>query len=114
MDRSRLSVTRRIVCSHRSMIRLDANHVQLYPVHSVIQVSSIRKDEVLTDLGAGAAFALEDVYVLTRAVKWAHERGLPIQEGLELFDRVRAPHYAAMVRTVVQMFISASTNDIAV
>ncbi|KAI2825435.1 hypothetical protein CBS147343_8980 [Aspergillus niger] len=46
--------------------------------------------------GAGAAFALEDVYVLTRAVKWAHERGLPIQEGLELFDRVRAPHYAAM------------------
>ncbi|GKZ85852.1 hypothetical protein AnigIFM56816_000697 [Aspergillus niger] len=46
--------------------------------------------------GAGAAFALEDVYVLTRAVKWAHERGLPIQDGLELFDRVRAPHYAAM------------------
>ncbi|GLB23167.1 hypothetical protein AtubIFM61612_003754 [Aspergillus tubingensis] len=46
--------------------------------------------------GAGAGFALEDVYVLTRAVKWAHERGLPIQEGLELFDRVRAPHYAAM------------------
>ncbi|GKZ37426.1 hypothetical protein AbraIFM66950_008976 [Aspergillus brasiliensis] len=46
--------------------------------------------------GAGAAFALEDVYVLTRAVKWAHDRGLPVQDGLELFDRVRAPHYAAM------------------
>ncbi|GAT24923.1 monoxygenase [Aspergillus luchuensis] len=45
---------------------------------------------------AGAGFALEDVYVLTRAVKWAHERGLPIQDGLELFDGVRAPHYAAM------------------
>ncbi|PWY82077.1 FAD/NAD(P)-binding domain-containing protein [Aspergillus heteromorphus CBS 117.55] len=46
--------------------------------------------------GAGAGFALEDVYVLTRAVKWAHDRGLPIGEGLELFDRVRAPHYADM------------------
>ncbi|RAK96507.1 FAD-dependent oxidoreductase, partial [Aspergillus ibericus CBS 121593] len=45
---------------------------------------------------AGAGFALEDVYVLTRAVKWAHDRGLPISDGLELFDRVRAPHYAAM------------------
>ncbi|PYH95587.1 FAD/NAD(P)-binding domain-containing protein [Aspergillus ellipticus CBS 707.79] len=46
--------------------------------------------------GAGAGFALEDVYVLTRAVKWAHGRGLPISEGLELFDKVRAPHYADM------------------
>ena len=96
------------------MICPDANHMQLYPVHSVIQVVSIRKDKVLTGLGAGAAFALEDVYVLTRAVKWAHERGLPIQDGLELFDRVRAPHYAAMVSTVVQMSIPVFTNDIAV
>lgn len=48
-------------------------------------------------LGAGAGFALEDVYVLTRAVKWAHERRLPIHDGLEIFDKVRSPYYKDMV-----------------
>ncbi|PLB54078.1 FAD/NAD(P)-binding domain-containing protein [Aspergillus steynii IBT 23096] len=46
--------------------------------------------------GAGAGFALEDVYVLTQAVKWAYERGYPIRDALEIYDRVRSPHYEAM------------------
>ncbi|KAL2820776.1 hypothetical protein BJX63DRAFT_418392 [Aspergillus granulosus] len=46
--------------------------------------------------GAGAAFALEDSYVLTRAVAWAKERGHSLSRGLDLYDRVRSPHYKAM------------------
>ncbi|KAH8432773.1 uncharacterized protein LDX57_010401 [Aspergillus melleus] len=46
--------------------------------------------------GAGVGFALEDVYVLTQAVKWAHERGHPVRDALEIYDRVRSPHYEAM------------------
>lgn len=46
--------------------------------------------------GAGAGFALEDVYVLTQAVKWAHERGLPISDALDLYDKIRSPHYKDM------------------
>ncbi|OJJ33436.1 hypothetical protein ASPWEDRAFT_115369 [Aspergillus wentii DTO 134E9] len=46
--------------------------------------------------GAGAGFALEDVYVLSRAVEWAYSRGYSIKDGLGLFDRVRTPHYNAM------------------
>ncbi|KAE8166062.1 monooxygenase [Aspergillus tamarii] len=46
--------------------------------------------------GAGAGFALEDVYVLTRAVKWGHERDLPVSDALALYDKVRSPHYKDM------------------
>ncbi len=48
-------------------------------------------------LGAGAGFALEDVYVLTKSIAWAHEQNLTLQDGLEIFDRVRGPHYRALV-----------------
>jgi salicylate hydroxylase len=48
-------------------------------------------------LGAGAGFALEDVYVLARGVASAHEQGLALQDGLELFDRVRGPYYQRLV-----------------
>ncbi|KAJ1712318.1 hypothetical protein CA14_007629 [Aspergillus flavus] len=46
--------------------------------------------------GAGAGFALEDVYVLARAVQWAHERDFPLSDALTLYDRVRSPHYKDM------------------
>ncbi|KAJ5895276.1 hypothetical protein N7495_006967 [Penicillium taxi] len=43
--------------------------------------------------GAGAGFALEDVFVLAQAVKWTYEKGTPLRDGLDLFDRIRSPHY---------------------
>ncbi|GAB1200988.1 hypothetical protein APSETT444_010372 [Aspergillus pseudonomiae] len=45
---------------------------------------------------AGAGFALEDAYVLARAVTWAHERDLPVSNALALYDKVRSPHYKDM------------------
>ncbi|TVY20503.1 Salicylate hydroxylase [Lachnellula arida] len=43
--------------------------------------------------GSGAGFALEDVYVLTQSIRWAHENSLTLVDGLSLFNRVRGPHY---------------------
>jgi salicylate hydroxylase len=41
---------------------------------------------------------LEDVYTLTRSISWARENDLNLRDGLELFDRVRGPHYKNLVR----------------
>ncbi|KAF4119338.1 salicylate hydroxylase, partial [Geosmithia morbida] len=46
--------------------------------------------------GAGAGFALEDAYVLGRAVSWAAEEGRPLGEALRILDDVRSPHYKAL------------------
>lgn len=43
--------------------------------------------------GAGAGFALEDVHALTRTLKWAWTQDRGLATGLELYDRVRSPHY---------------------
>ncbi|KAI0827792.1 hypothetical protein F5Y06DRAFT_283550 [Hypoxylon sp. FL0890] len=50
--------------------------------------------------GAGAGFALEDAHVLGGALRWAHDEGRPISDGLRLFDRVRSPHYSALYRVL--------------
>ncbi|KKA16548.1 Salicylate hydroxylase [Rasamsonia emersonii CBS 393.64] len=59
--------------------------------HLIIHVEKHRLKVVIA--GAGAGFALEDVYVLGQALKWAHENGLDIAAALDLVDRVRSPHY---------------------
>ncbi|KAE8372491.1 FAD/NAD(P)-binding domain-containing protein [Aspergillus bertholletiae] len=46
--------------------------------------------------GAGAGFALEDAYVLAGAVQWAHDRDIPVSRALDLYDKVRSPHYKDM------------------
>ncbi|KAJ4310271.1 hypothetical protein N0V84_011053 [Fusarium piperis] len=43
--------------------------------------------------GAGAGFALEDVYALSKALEWAWKRGKGIKVALELYDKIRSPHY---------------------
>ncbi|KAF5000795.1 hypothetical protein FGRMN_1402 [Fusarium graminum] len=43
--------------------------------------------------GAGAGFALEDVYTLSKTLEWAWTRGQGIKVALELYDRIRSPHY---------------------
>ncbi|KAK4543550.1 hypothetical protein LTR36_005445 [Oleoguttula mirabilis] len=57
--------------------------------------------------GAGAGFALEDVYVLTRSIAWARRQSLTLQHGLSLFDRIRGPHYERLYHVLDQ---SAKAN----
>ncbi|TQN67659.1 2-heptyl-3-hydroxy-4(1H)-quinolone synthase [Colletotrichum shisoi] len=43
--------------------------------------------------GAGAGFALEDVYALTRSVDWARRNAEGLPAALGLYDQIRSPHY---------------------
>ncbi|KAK1984200.1 hypothetical protein LZ30DRAFT_748067 [Colletotrichum cereale] len=43
--------------------------------------------------GAGAGFALEDVYALTRSIDWARRNAEGLPAALELYDQIRSPHY---------------------
>ncbi|KAJ3525656.1 hypothetical protein NM208_g11544 [Fusarium decemcellulare] len=43
--------------------------------------------------GAGAGFALEDVYTLSKTLEWSWTRGKGLKVALELYDRIRSPHY---------------------
>lgn len=60
--------------------------------------------------GAGAGFALEDVFVLTRAVAWAHDRGSNLGEALRLFDEVRSPHYSRLVRPQIDVCMMSGAD----
>ncbi|KAH7176447.1 hypothetical protein EDB81DRAFT_897767 [Dactylonectria macrodidyma] len=46
--------------------------------------------------GAGAGFALEDVYALTKTLEWAWKGGRGLPAALELYDRIRSPHYGEL------------------
>ncbi|KXJ89927.1 hypothetical protein Micbo1qcDRAFT_121256 [Microdochium bolleyi] len=43
--------------------------------------------------GAGAGFALEDVYALTESVDFAWRTGASLESALGLYDEIRTPHY---------------------
>ncbi|KAJ0367409.1 hypothetical protein COL26b_011249 [Colletotrichum chrysophilum] len=43
--------------------------------------------------GAGAGFALEDVWALTRSLDFARTNGEGLAAALKLYDQIRSPHY---------------------
>ncbi|KAJ0300851.1 hypothetical protein Brms1b_012631 [Colletotrichum noveboracense] len=43
--------------------------------------------------GAGAGFALEDVWALTRSLDFARANGEGLAAALKLYDQIRSPHY---------------------
>ncbi|KAH6888162.1 hypothetical protein B0T10DRAFT_538865 [Thelonectria olida] len=43
--------------------------------------------------GAGAGFALEDVYALTKTLEWAWKGGKGLTAALNVYDKIRSPHY---------------------
>ncbi|KAM0708431.1 hypothetical protein Q7P35_005083 [Cladosporium inversicolor] len=46
--------------------------------------------------GSGAAFALEDGWILARAIEHTRARERPLSEALEGFDEIRSPYYLRM------------------
>lgn len=46
--------------------------------------------------GSGAAFALEDGWILARSVEYARANGKGLDETLEIFDEIRSPYYRRM------------------
>ncbi|KAI3555554.1 hypothetical protein CABS01_13264 [Colletotrichum abscissum] len=50
--------------------------------------------------GAGAGFALEDVYALTQSVDWHWNNGGDLSAALELYDQIRSPHYRDLYKVL--------------
>ena len=46
--------------------------------------------------GSGAAFALEDGWILARAIEYTRARERPLSEALDIFDEIRSPYYLRM------------------
>jgi salicylate hydroxylase len=46
--------------------------------------------------GSGAAFALEDAWILARSIEHSRSVGGGLSRALEIFDGVRSPYYARM------------------
>jgi salicylate hydroxylase len=51
---------------------------------------------VVGAFGSGAAFALEDGWILARAIEHTHSSADPIVKALEIFDQIRSPYYRRM------------------
>ncbi|KAH8879024.1 FAD/NAD(P)-binding domain-containing protein [Thozetella sp. PMI_491] len=62
--------------------------------------------------GAGAGFALEDVYALTKSLDWAWSRGKGLPDAISLFDSIRSPHYKGLYE-VLDKFASANAKLVA-
>lgn len=50
--------------------------------------------------GAGAGFALEDAHALAGSLRWMAETDFSLTRGLEMFDRIRSPHYTHLYETL--------------
>lgn len=62
--------------------------------------------------GAGAAFALEDVYALTQCVDFARKSSAGLESGLKLYDEIRSPHYRNLYQ-VLDEFAAANKTLLA-
>ena len=56
--------------------------------------------------GSGAAFALEDGWILARAFEHSQSGPEPIKKALDIFDSIRSPYYLRM--SVKKKFLSSS------
>ncbi|KAH7026691.1 uncharacterized protein B0I36DRAFT_249546 [Microdochium trichocladiopsis] len=59
--------------------------------------------------GAGAAFALEDVYALTQCVDFAWRNDASLESALKLYDEIRTPHYRNLYQ-VLDDFAAVNTT----
>lgn len=46
--------------------------------------------------GSGAAFAMQDSWILAQAIEHTRARGEPLLSALEIFDGIRSPYYKRM------------------
>lgn len=46
--------------------------------------------------GSGATFAMEDGWILARALEYTQSLSLPVGDALEIFNTIRSPYYARM------------------
>jgi salicylate hydroxylase len=47
--------------------------------------------------GSGAAFAMQDSWILAQAITHTRESSQPLAAALEIFDAIRSPYYHRML-----------------
>ena len=79
---------------HRSLLCFPARVcLELCPT-AILLSSGDASHPLCGNFGAGAGFALEDVFALIKALDWAWSRGGNLwPDALDLFDSSRSPHY---------------------
>lgn len=75
---------------------MPAIHSLVSPATSAFILDPSKLILITGAFGSGAAFALEDGWILARAIEYtrAHDQSLP--EALEIFDEIRSPYYLRM------------------
>ncbi|KAJ5772520.1 FAD-binding monooxygenase [Penicillium odoratum] len=53
--------------------------------------------------GSGATFAMEDGWILARALEYAQYSSHPVKDALEIFNVIRSPYYARMYEHLDEM-----------
>lgn len=61
------------------------------------------------NFGAGAGFALEDVYTLAQCLAWSQTRRRCLKDALYLYDSIRSPHYQRLFE-VLSKFAKIKAN----
>lgn len=46
--------------------------------------------------GTGSAFAMEDAWILARALEYSCDSAEPVKDALKIFDEIRSPYYRRM------------------
>lgn len=62
--------------------------------------------------GSGAAFAMEDGWILARAIEYSVDSKTGLGDALEIFQRIRGPYYERMyVSFLSQCWIDLRADD---
>lgn len=64
--------------------------------------------------GSGAAFALEDAWILAQSLSYARSNDKPVSDGLRIFDSIRSPYYRRMYEHLDQQkkaMVEAKTSS---
>lgn len=70
-------------------------------IHYPVQIFELLLDISGTNIligafGSGATFAMEDGWILARALEHSQFASHPVEEALEVFNVIRSPYYARM------------------
>lgn len=68
-----------------------------YPVRIFdLSIEASSTDAVAGAFGSGATFAMEDGWILARALEHSQFASHPVEKALEVFNAIRSPYYARM------------------
>ena len=72
-------------------------HIWIYIYISTERIPLTENNKyIIGAFGSGAAFAMEDGWILARAIEYSVNNHSSIKEALDIFDEIRSPYYQRM------------------